>query len=314
MDDAAGRRGRRRRRPSPRAAALFGGRSGDLADRVGAAAERCGAAPCRRCSALPAGCRVRDGGRVVAGLGVGGADPAVCARARRAQRRWRRERPGPSSASPSSAAARSAACTPRTWPASPASRCGPSTPGPSTSPRSSAHGLRVTGRADFVAAGPRPHGRRRPARRATSASSPPRPRTRARPSRPRGRARRRGRGQRAERARQRGGHRRAGAAGDPREHRHGRRGHGARRRALRRAGDSWLGPFEPQPAPMARDRAAGRAARRGRAADARAGRRPRAAVDEGRLQLRDQPARRADRAAGGPGLHGPARCAPRSTR
>ena len=57
----------------------------------------------------------------------------------------------PRSASRSSAAARSAACTPRTWRACPASRCGPSTPGPSTWTRSQSRGLRVTGLADFVA-------------------------------------------------------------------------------------------------------------------------------------------------------------------
>jgi uncharacterized protein GlcG (DUF336 family) len=77
-----GRRGRRR--------AGGGGRGGPVrlrqrqprrplrACRTGARGAG-GARWCRRCSAFPGGLPVRDGGQVVAGLGVGGGDPAVCA-------------------------------------------------------------------------------------------------------------------------------------------------------------------------------------------------------------------------------------------
>ena len=71
--------------------------------------------------------------RTGAPLGVAGRAP----RGLRAARR-RGARRDPRSAS--SAAARSGRCTPRTWPASTTSRCGRSTPGPTTSPRSTSTG------------------------------------------------------------------------------------------------------------------------------------------------------------------------------
>ena len=75
-------------------------------------------------------------------------------------------------------------------------------------------------------------------------------------------------------------------------------------------GDSWFGPFEPSPAIGRGDRPLAGLLTAGRPAHARAGRRPRPAVDQGRLQRGDQPARRADRAADGAAVHRPGPAGP----
>ena len=130
---------------------------------------------------VPGGLPVRDGGRVVA-------------RPRRRRRRpgrlrraSPRDRPGRvmtggdagRSASRSSAAARSAACTPRTSRACPASRCGPSTRWAEHVDAIEARGLRVTGLRGLRRAGPRDGPTAATCRPATSASSRPRRCTRA---------------------------------------------------------------------------------------------------------------------------------------
>jgi uncharacterized protein GlcG (DUF336 family) len=58
-------------------AALFGGESGSLAGWFGRV-EAVAALVVPPVLGIPGGCPVRDGGRVVAGLGVGGADPDLC--------------------------------------------------------------------------------------------------------------------------------------------------------------------------------------------------------------------------------------------
>ena len=83
-------------------------------------------------------------------------------------------------------------------------------------------------------------------------------------------------------------------------------------------GDTTLGPFEPQPAPLAEVERLADACTRGRDADARGRRRARAAVAQGDLQRGDEPDRRAHRADARPRLRAarpaPARHAASSTR
>ena len=205
-----------------------------------------------------------------------------------------------SSASPSSAAAPSAACTPPTSPACPASRCGPSTRGPSTSRRSRRDGLRVTGHADFVA----------PVHAVTDAADLPAcdfgiVATKALHTRAAVEA---ARGRRSPDAAvvsvQNGiGNEEVIAEVVPRVMRGSivtaghvdRAGRGPVRRARRLV----VRPVraEPGPAPTRSPRWPG-CSPTGGLRTHRAGRRPRPAVDQGRLQRRDQPARGADRAHG----------------
>ena len=70
-------------------------------------------------------------------------------------------------------------------------------------------------------------------------------------------------------------------------------------------GDSWFGPFEPSPARADEIATLADLLTEGGLRTLRAGRRPRAAVDQGGLQRRHQRARRADRADGRPGVHRP---------
>ena len=109
--------------------------------------------------------------------------------------------------------------------------------------------------------------------------------------------------------------RRAAAAGHPRHDRHRRRGH--RRRAscatTRRVTPGSGRSSRARPG-RTRSLLAGPAADAGGLTTPRDGRRPRSAVDEGRVQRGDQPAGRADRADRGPGLHRPGAAARRSTR
>ena len=186
---------------------------------------------------LPGGLPVRDDGRLVAGLGVGGVDPRSAARSPR-PRPWHQavtRRPDP---------VRVAVIG-----------CG------AIGSLYAAHLARVPGGRGL---GRRPlgraHGRDRQRTGCGSPgwpTSPPpvhartdgrdlpdcdfglvatkAPHTRAAVAGARRGPRQRGRRQPAERPRQRGGHRRAGAARHPRQHHHRRRGHRARRGQLRRA-------------------------------------------------------------------------------
>jgi uncharacterized protein GlcG (DUF336 family) len=65
------------------AAALFGCDSGELESRFGPAAAL-SALVVPPVAGIPGGLPVRDAGCVVAGLGIGGCDPAVCAEIARA--------------------------------------------------------------------------------------------------------------------------------------------------------------------------------------------------------------------------------------
>jgi uncharacterized protein GlcG (DUF336 family) len=65
------------------AAALFDCESGELESRFGPVAAL-GALVVPLVTGIPGGLPVRDAGRLVAGLGVGGCDPAVCAEIARA--------------------------------------------------------------------------------------------------------------------------------------------------------------------------------------------------------------------------------------